>query len=303
MKKNYLILFVSGLMVILIILIAIIAVSLLMKTQSYEIPPTINVEAAIAKTVAAFTPTNTPPSTHTATPTPSVTPTPKPTKTDTPTATPLPHLPTRTTVPTRASAPPNIDPQKDFEEATWIEPFHNADNWSLLDDGCFKTDIQDGRFIMTAKNANSALCWEVSWPRIQNYYLRARVIIPKKCDGRDRYGIFFRAPDTRSGYFFGLTCENEYWLSKWDGEAKERTMLIDYTTSPRLRLIPGVAVDMGVYVTGKQIALYLNGVLLDVDLDDSYLDPGLIGLFIGAEKTPGFTVEFEEIDYWEVTPE
>ena len=217
MNKNYIIIFVGGLIVILLILVVVIAVSMIMKTQSYETPPTVDVEAAIAKTVAAFTPTNTPLPTHTATLTPSVTPTPKPTKTNTATATPLPKLPTRTPIPTGVVDAPTGDPARVLGEPTWVEPFHDDSAFSLVDNECMKSEIRDGLYIMSSKNAPSGLCWEFTWLRTQNAYLRTRVHNPKPCDGRDRFGILFRAPDTRHGYFFGLTCEREYWLSAWDG--------------------------------------------------------------------------------------
>jgi len=56
---------------------------------------------------------------------------------------------------------------------------------------------------------------------------------------------------------------------------------------------------LGIMINGTQFSLYANGHLVETIEDANYTE-GAIGLFMGAVKTPGFTVWFYEIAYWEI---
>jgi hypothetical protein len=247
------------------------------------LPPTIDLQQAITGTVAAFTAI--PPDTATFTPSPTATPTPS--------ATPS---PTASLSPT----PPLAYPAKSFGAPTWQDTFDDEHNWALVNDSCIKTKIQDGKYVITSKKAPSPTCWEVSWPQIQNFYLETTISIPEGCSGKDRFGLIFRAPDAQRGYLFGLTCDGEYWLAKWDGASGEGDFVIEFTESSAITISPEAANTIGVLANSSQIVLYANGNQLAEIFDETFPDPGLIGLFIGAYETQNFSVEYNELTYWEL---
>jgi hypothetical protein len=148
------------------------------------------------------------------------------------------------------------------------------------------------------KSAPVGACWEVSWPRIQDFYLETLAQISSACEERDRYGFYFRGVDTRRGYLFGVTCKQEYWLSFWNSNTQRRETLIDYTESDKINIAPGSYNKLGVQTTGDRILLYVNDNLLAEVYDSTYTQPGLIGLFIGSEKTQNFTVSYDYLAYW-----
>ena len=297
MKKT-LIIVVIGLLVI--ATIAVIAVFVYMVTKnnaSTALPPTLDFETAMAEIVDSFTATPTQP---TSTPTEEHTSTPRPTRTRLPTwtttMTPSP-FPTRTPFPSITPTRATEKPGDGLGDATWIDNFETDDYWTLFDDECFKTEISGGKYIQTIKRAPAGACWEVTWPRIQDYYLET-VARSNSCDERDRYGFYFRGVDTQRGYLFGITCKGEYWLSFWNSETSQRETLIDYTSNDKINT--GSATNkLGVQVTGDRIVLYVNDAMLAEVYDSTYIQPGLIGLFIGAEVTETFSVQYDYLAYWE----
>jgi hypothetical protein len=207
-------------------------------------------------------------------------------------------FPTRTPLPSITPTGASQKPGEGLGDPTWIDEFENDNNWTLFDDNCFKTEISGGRYIQTTKGAPIGVCWEVSWPRIQDYYLETIAYTPNTCEKRDRYGVFFRGLDTQRGYLYGLTCDGEYWLSFWNSETKSRETLIDYTQDDRINTGAGAANILGIQATGDRILLYVNNRLVAEVYDSTYTEKGLIGLFIGSDVTPDFTVRYNYIAYW-----
>ena len=206
-----------------------------------------------------------------------------------PTRTPHPSI-----TPTRASQKPG----EDLGDPTWIDEFENSNHWTLFDDECFKTDINGGFYSQTTKRVPAGACWEVTWPRIQDFYLETVARVPGSCEERDRYGIYFRGLDTKRGYLFGLTCNGEYWLSFWNSKTSTRDTLIDYTEDDKINTGSGFVNKIGIQTTGDRISLYVNDSLLAEVYDNTYTQKGLIGIFIGSQVTESFTVKYDYLAYW-----
>lgn len=190
------------------------------------------------------------------------------------------------------------DPRTVLGDPTWRDSFDSSTNWTLFDDTCFKSDIYDSKFWMNSKVAPSATCWEVTWPKIQNFYLETTSTTVGECAGADRYGLFFRGPDTSQGYLFGLTCDGQYGMARWDPEEKQWEWFAEFTASEFINDGPDQTNRFGVWATESQFGLYINGNLVDTVEDETFLEPGLFGYFIGASETAGFQVNYDEILYW-----
>ena len=75
-------------------------------------------------------------------------------------------------------------------------------------------------FSISLRKVRAAVSGWMGWSltfsqKPQNFYLDA-VFTPQTCSGADVYGLVFRAPDTESGYFFGVTCDGRYNLRSRD---------------------------------------------------------------------------------------
>ena len=260
-----------------------------------EMPPTLDINTAIANVQDAFT------STPFRTASPTLTFTPRPTRTRLPTWTVTntpPPLPTRTPIPSITPTFASSDPEVGMGEPSWRDDFDTDTYWTFFDDNCFKTQIIGEKYIQTTKRVPAGACWEVTWSKIQDFYLETVATVTSGCAERDRYGIYFRGSNSQqSGYLFGITCKQEYWLSYWDGETYQRKTIVDYTVSDKIKM--GEPNKLAVLATGDRIVLYINNAMVEEVYDSTFTGKGPIGFFIGAEITPAFTVEYDYLAYWE----
>ena len=190
------------------------------------------------------------------------------------------------------------DPAVALGKPSGQDTFDNANNWTLFDSQCFKSEIKDGKYYMTAKGVKDYTCWEVTWPLLQNFYLEVDVQTPQACSPNDAYGVLFRAPDNNRGYLYGLTCDGRYYLNIFDGQTT--TQLIKPSSNPAILVGAGKVNRMGVVVYGAQYQLYANGYYLNQAVDSTYLDPGKIGFFVRSATTQPYTVAFDNLKVWQL---
>jgi hypothetical protein len=246
------------------------------------------IDAAVALTLEAQ-PTNTPFILPTEAP-------PDPTTTEAPTET---SEPTHTSTVPPTATPISGDPVDILGEPTWLDEFENRTHWGTFENDCFKSEITDGKYIMNGKLAMT--CWELTWPEIFNFYLEATVETTEQCPGDAAYGLLFRAPDTDSGYLYGLTCDGRFVMASWDGESRSGTTYVPLTADPAINGGREQTNRIGVWTQDNRYALYVNGVFLTEVVDNTYLEPGKFGIAVraGANDTP-VTVEYDSIAYWDL---
>ncbi len=299
-SNNRLLWVVLGLMAIIVIclIIAVLAVFWILKPSASV--PTPNIETVVAQTLSAVSTdlktTGSPP-TGSLELTSTVTMIPLPT-TAIPTVSPTPTF-TNTPIPSLTPTFIVEDPRTSLGPPTWQDNFDDARNWTLFDDVCFKSEIEGGKYIMTSKTSPPTTCWEVTWPRIQNFYLETTSITTEVCEGTDRFGMIFRAPDPSQGYLFGITCDGSYGMARWDPEEKQWDYIVEFTPSEHINAGPNQTNRLGVKADNDRFGLYINGILVAEVNDDTYPDEGLIGYFIGATETDDFQVEYDEMAYWD----
>ena len=188
------------------------------------------------------------------------------------------------------------DPAQFLGEPDGTEDFNNEKNWTTFDSPCFKSEITGGQFVMTAKGLAQTVCWEVSWPQLDNFYLETTYERPEACDSQDRFGMLFRAPDNNRGYLFGFDCGGNYSLSIWDGQST--TVLVEPTNSDAILNEPGDINRLGLLIFGEDISLYANGIYLETVVDFTFLDEGKIGYFVRAAGDSPFTVAYDQLLLW-----
>jgi heat shock protein HslJ/uncharacterized protein YraI len=205
-------------------------------------------------------------------------------------------------------APEVVEPQAiEGDPALFLGPpdgtedFNNEKNWTTFDSPCFKSEITGGQFVMTAKGLPQTVCWEVSWPQLDNFYLETTFEMPETCDPQDRFGLLFRAPDNNRGYLYGFDCGGNYNLSIWDGQST--TVLVEPTKSEAILNTPQEVNRLGLLTFGENISLYANGVYLETMTDYTYLEEGKIGYFVRAAMEQPFTVRYDQLRLWALEDE
>ena len=197
-------------------------------------------------------------------------------------------------VPVGAAAPNN--PAILLGEPDGMDTFDNANNWSLFDAQCFKSEITGGKFVMTSKGVEGQACWEVSWPKIQDFYTEVTIEMPASCNPKDRFGLIFRAPDNNRGYLYGLSCEGEYSMMKWDGY--ETSVIVDADTDTVIATGKGLSNRIGVLASSDNFYLYVNGQFIAQGQDSTFITDGKLGFYVRAASNQGFTVSFDDLAIW-----
>ena len=229
---------------------------------------------------------------------PETPPPPPPPENVVPTLPPEQEQPTAPPAPTQGPPPTPIpgDPAVELGSPDGRDDFSTDNNWTGFENQCFKSEIADGQFVMTAKGKAGFSCWEVSWPAVQNYYLETNVIMPETCQPDDRFGLFIRTPDLESGYLVGLTCDGRVSMTNWTGS--DTVVLMDFTTSDAVNVGPGAVNRLGVIANGSTYQVYVNGALIGQAADASYVGNYRFGYFVRAASEEPFTVRFDDMAIW-----
>jgi hypothetical protein len=198
------------------------------------------------------------------------------------------------------STPTSIagDPLAALGQPAWRDTFSSATGWNLGEDSYTRSEIDDGKFVLTG--LTTADGWRLTWPEFESAYLES-TIRTGTCQGSDEYGLIFRVPDIHDpnqGYLFGFTCDGRYFLRTWDGE--QMGSLVGATAASAIQAGSDKTNRIGVWAEDDELSLYANGTLLVKIQDETFPDEGGYGFFIGARQTENFTVEADELGYWDI---
>ena len=242
---------------------------------------------------------------------PSASPSPEPSNTPvTPTSTvPAPTMApataTQTELPTMTqtvAASPTLsssDPLSKLGNPTWQDTFQNDLNWPTGDNEFSSIKIENGQLVLTSLSKLDG--WRLAFAPAQNYYLEAS-LKSDNCSGSDHFGLIVRVPDPKTadnGYLFGITCDGQYSIRKWNGT--KMTYLVNWTATDVLSAGAGKTNRLGVLAIGNHLSLYLNGKLI-VGTQDSSYSTGYFGVFVGGNNTPNLSVTLTSIAFWENPP-
>ena len=159
--------------------------------------------------------------------------------------------------------------------------------------------VDDNKFVLVAKKANTYETWSLSWEELTNFYLEITGSFGDDCSGKDRYGMIFRAPDTSEGYLISISCDGSFRLSKWESEEEEYTTLEGWTTSEYINGGPGGVNRLGVLVKGTKITGFINGLQV-FELNDGTFTKGRFGVLVAASNTAGFSAYLTQVVYWKL---
>lgn len=193
---------------------------------------------------------------------------------------------------------PEADPRSQLGSSVWGAVFDNGtETWYQFDNDISKSEVSDGKLILTAKKNNSFDSWTMSYPQMSDFYLEV-VFNPRDfCEGKDRYGILFRAPDNTQGYLYNVACDGSFQLRTWDGE--QYTDLINWTVDQHIAKGAEINQRLGVWAEADKLVLYVNGFQVGETTNSAY-SQGTFGVNIAAAETAGFTVDVLEAKVWDL---
>jgi hypothetical protein len=215
------------------------------------------------------------------------------------TETPVPS-PTYTPNPVLTPTPtPEADPRVILGNPAWGAIFEDGtQTWYQYDHSNGKAEVRDNKLVLTSYKANGFDNWSMSYPPMTDFYLELRFTTGPECSGKDRFGIFFRAPESTMGYLYQVSCDSSYWVRSWNGE--EFTQLIGWTVSEHILPGPEIEHRLGIWAEGDQYKLYVNGFQVGEFVDGTYIGEGTFGAAHGAVETENFTVDVTEARVWDL---
>jgi hypothetical protein len=218
---------------------------------------------------------------------------PEPTETQTPS-------PTITETPTPApTAFPDGDPRNSLGDANWKDDLSTGGNWSIDEDSFSIGKIENGSMVMTGKQKSMSSWRLAGTSSLTDVYIEAH-LKTQTCTAKDSYGLFFRVPNIREnyqGYLYGITCDGNYYLRKYDYTTNSTTVLVDYTSSDAINSGSDQSNRMGIMAVGNRLMFYINGTSVGEYTDTSFTN-GYFGLFVQPMSTVPLTIQLDEISYW-----
>jgi len=208
--------------------------------------------------------------------------------------------PTATSLPTATATTSPEDPRVLLGEPDFTDTLDSGRSFGLdskaYDDDYTYIRVENGALILTSRYATGFRGWRTGGAKLGNAYLEAKVHVAE-CSANDIYGLVFRSPDFIKGYWFQVTCNGNWSLGYWNGD--------DYTdlgdgANPGGALLTGSNQTnrLGVWTTGSQIKLYINGKLATEVDDSSQTEAGSYGAVIASFNTPNLTISVDEFAYW-----
>src|SRR3990172_5951260 len=172
--------------------------------------------------------------------------------------------PTATSLPTATATTSPEDPRVLLGEPDFTDTLDSGRSFGLdskaYDDDYTYIRVENGALILTSRYATGFRGWRTGGTKLGDAYLEALVRVGE-CSGTDNYGLVFRSPDFIKGYWFQVTCGGNWELGYWDGS--EYNSLENGTNSSNALLTGSNQTNrLGVWASGNQIKLYINGKLI-----------------------------------------
>jgi hypothetical protein len=200
---------------------------------------------------------------------------------------------TITTTPTPAGIPTG--------PANWSDPLNNGSRFGIdstgYDDGNTIIQIENGAMKLTSLGGNGWRGWRLTSQNPNNYYLKSE-FTTETCAGNDQYGMIVQAPnfDSGYGYYFGLTCDGRFSIQRWDSNGLSTLAGWDQNTS--INSGSDQTNTISILKSGNRYEYFINEVSVANVEDSTFANPGYFGPFISGLATNQFSIQLEEINYW-----
>lgn len=207
--------------------------------------------------------------------------------------------------PAASYGPPIV--HEDFEGSSGIFPSRS--------DGVARAWYADGRYNISFTTLGR-YTWYWTNEDGGDFYAEAVMINGDECVQWDRGGILFRGDiTTDTAYFFGVTCDGNYFIADssdyygdsvcyiWDGGSEWDCSYPKMTPSEYIAVGPGAVNRIGIMAQGGDYTFYVNGNYVDSFSEWAYLgfvdiSRGPFALFLGTHQRDKARVQFEEFNVW-----
>ena len=205
--------------------------------------------------------------------------------------------PTDTPTPYATSqATPTTALLKDVGRVVFEEDFLSLQAWTLPQTQRGEINLDRGELNIIIKEPDSYLAAVRKQPELENFFLEITAS-PSLCQGKDEYGVLFRAAGQNTYYRFGLSCDGEARLDRiLPGQVFSVQPWLSTASVPR-----GAPSEsrLGILAVGDEISLFVDRTL-QFRVTDGEIRRGTLGVFARSVGETAVTVGFSDLIVREV---
>ena len=227
---------------------------------------------------------------------PSATPT--LTSTPTPTIVWFPPTPTRPPL-TLQTVAPTATPFVESGEVILTDSFNSPTDWQTQRSAAGSVAFGKNEITVAISSPKTSLSSLREGVILEDFYMEITAN-PSLCRGSDSYGVLFRAATTQDGYRFALACTGQVRLERLKGG--RTTALTAWLPSGQVPPGSPLIIRLGVWVKGKEIRLFVNGIE-QLRMNDPVWTSGGVGVFARSAGESPLTVNYSNMVIRHVHPE
>ena len=213
------------------------------------------------------------------------------TASSTPTIIWFPSTPTSTKPVTPSPIAPTLAPPPAVGNLIFKDDFTNHSIWTSGQSAAGIIAYGIGELDLAISLPHGVLISQRTEPVLTDFYLEVSAA-PSLCLNADNYGIQFRMSSPNDFYRYVISCQGKIRLERLKGGVGQ--VLLDWTGSAQALPNSSGTYQLGIWMNGTDLKLYLNSVL-QFSTEDSSLSSGGLGLFDRSMGDNPVTVGFSNL--------
>lgn len=171
------------------------------------------------------------------------------------------------------------------------EEFTSLDNWLVPDTSRGEINLDRGQINIIIREPRTYLTTLMEEPTFNSFFAEVEVST-SLCQGRDEYGVLFRASGPGSYYRYSLSCDGAVRLERLVGGSA--AALQPWTPSASVPPAAPSKVTLGILAEGEVLTFFVNGTR-QFAVSDGELSTGTLGVYARSVGETAVTVSFSKI--------
>lgn len=175
------------------------------------------------------------------------------------------------------------------------EDFATAEFWPLLRTARGNIAVGGNRLTLATLLPKTYLASIRNQPLLTDFYLKINLRV-NLCASGDEYGVLLRALTESEFYRLSLSCDAQVRLDKINGAqaASPQPLMLSGAYPPGAP----VTVELGVWVQGKVLRVYINQQYQFGVSDSAAIPAGMVGVFVRSGEAETLSVSFSEMQIY-----
>lgn len=193
---------------------------------------------------------------------------------------------------------PTLDLRPPLGDVIFKDPFRDTSAWPTFRVALGSAGYGNEELTLAMQKTDGIISTLRKDPVITDFYVEVTAET-SLCRGDDSFGLLFRGASEWNAYRFAVTCEGLLRVERVRGG--QLLPLTDWTVSDQILPTGGLPIRIGVLAAGPELRFYINGAH-QISVRDPIFTSGQIGLFARSNGETALTVNFSDMQAWQVDP-